>query len=159
KTVNISDSYAGALGTLTATDSNPYASHAFTYSRTVSGSPATCTQYDNTATIVETAQTAGKTVTVCVGVDLTVSKTKTPGLARPLAGPAGRTSLRTDRRQAPPATRSGPRPTLSGRPSMSRTPSMAWRFPLASSPPPTPLHTQARPSRTRGPSWCRDPAA
>ncbi|TME11058.1 MAG: hypothetical protein E6I69_00915 [Chloroflexi bacterium] len=82
KTVNISDSYAGALGTLTATDSNPYASHAFTYSRTVSGSPATCTQYDNTATIVETAQTAGKTVTVCVGVDLTVSKTTTPGFTR-----------------------------------------------------------------------------
>ncbi len=34
-----------------------------------------CTKYDNTATITETDQSADETVEVCVGKDLTVSKT------------------------------------------------------------------------------------
>ena len=37
----------------------------------------TCTSYDNTATITETKQTASKTVTVCVGKDLTVARRRT----------------------------------------------------------------------------------
>jgi hypothetical protein len=75
KTVHVTDSYGGALGTVTATDSAPFASATFTYSRTFAGVGGTCTDYDNTAKITETGQSADKKVTVCVGLDLTVSKT------------------------------------------------------------------------------------
>lgn len=44
----------------------PPGSATFTYLRTVNNSaPGTCTSYDNTATIVQTSQTASQTVTVC----------------------------------------------------------------------------------------------
>ncbi len=66
---------AGDLGTVTATDAAPFAAASFTYARTVSGVAGACTKYDNTATIVETKQTADKSVTLCVGKDLTISKT------------------------------------------------------------------------------------
>jgi large repetitive protein len=75
KTVHVIDTFGGNLGTVTATDSTPFASNSFTYSRTVSGVTGTCTNYDNTATITETNQSSSKTVTVCVAKDLTVSKT------------------------------------------------------------------------------------
>ena len=65
----------GDLGTVTATDGAPFATATFTYDRTESGVAGTCTSYDNTATITETKQSASKTVTVCVGKDLTVTKT------------------------------------------------------------------------------------
>ncbi len=42
----------------------------------------TCTEYDNTATITETGQNDSKTVEVCVGLDLTVSKTANAGIRR-----------------------------------------------------------------------------
>jgi hypothetical protein len=82
KTVHVTDSYGGNLGTVTATDSAPFAKGTFTYTRTESGVAGTCTEYDNTATITETNQTASKTVTVCVAKDLTVSKTATPTFTR-----------------------------------------------------------------------------
>src|SRR5207237_1439741 len=59
------DSYAGSLGTVTATDAQPFASHAFAYSRTVNVPTNDCVKYTNTATIVETGQSADKTVEVC----------------------------------------------------------------------------------------------
>ena len=40
-----------------------------------SGAAGKCTDYDNTATITETEQSASQKVTLCVGKDLTVSKT------------------------------------------------------------------------------------
>lgn len=82
KTITVSDSYGGTLGTLTATDEQPFASGSFKYARTESGSAGTCTSYDNTATIVETNQMANKTVTLCVGKDLVVTKTATPSFTR-----------------------------------------------------------------------------
>jgi hypothetical protein len=63
--VTITDSYAGLLGTLTATEEEPYASATFTYARTVSVPAFNCAFYDNTATIVETGQTANQEVEVC----------------------------------------------------------------------------------------------
>ncbi len=76
KTIHVTNSFKGALGTVTATDTAPFASASFTYKRTTllawSGK---CTKYDNTATITETDQSADETVEVCVGKDLTVSKT------------------------------------------------------------------------------------
>ena len=42
------------LGSVTATDSAPWATGTFTYKRTLSGVAGTCTKYDNTATIEET---------------------------------------------------------------------------------------------------------
>ncbi len=49
--------------------------HTFTYSLTKSGVAGECTDYTNTASLLETGQSAAKTVTVCVGLDLTVTKT------------------------------------------------------------------------------------
>ncbi len=68
KTVTITDTFNGStttLGTLTATDSTPYTSATYTYSRTVSVPRNGCFTYNNTATIVETDQTAGASVQVC----------------------------------------------------------------------------------------------
>ncbi len=75
KTVHVTDSLGGNLGTVTATDGEPYASKDFTYSKSFAGEPGTCKTYDNTATITETGDTASAQVKVCVGQDLTVSKT------------------------------------------------------------------------------------
>src|SRR5262249_37709763 len=68
QTVTVTDSLAGTLGTLTATDSMPFASSApgYTYSRTVTGTPGTCKTFDNTATIVQTGQFSSQSVKVCV---------------------------------------------------------------------------------------------
>jgi hypothetical protein len=82
KTVHVTDSYGGDLGTVTATDGAPFAKGTFTYDRTESGVAGNCTKYDNTATITETNQTASKTVTLCVGKDLTVTKTATASKSR-----------------------------------------------------------------------------
>ncbi|MEN6570795.1 MAG: hypothetical protein ABFD24_03040 [Anaerolineaceae bacterium] len=82
KTVNVTDTLGGALGSVTATDGTPYASQTFNYSHDFAGIGGTCTNYDNTATITETAQSDSKTVTVCVGLDLTVTKTATPTFTR-----------------------------------------------------------------------------
>ncbi len=82
KTVNVTDTYAGDLGAVTATDSAPFATASFTYSRTESGVPGTCTEYDNTATIVETEQSDDATVELCVTEDLTVSKDANPTFTR-----------------------------------------------------------------------------
>jgi hypothetical protein len=68
ETINVTDSYAGALGTVTANDSAPFASQAFTYSRTVPVPANTCQDYPNTATIVETGATASQSVRVCGAV-------------------------------------------------------------------------------------------
>src|SRR5262249_18777297 len=84
-TVNVTDTFAGTLGTLTATNSAPFAAATYTYSRPITGTPGTCTSFDNTATIVQTIQpgpSASQTVKVCVGLNLTVSKTATPYLTR-----------------------------------------------------------------------------
>ena len=82
KTIYITDTYSGDLGTLTATDGEPYASGTFTYSREVAGVPGTCKTFDNTAAIVDTNESASQTVTLCVGADLTVSKTAVPSFTR-----------------------------------------------------------------------------
>jgi hypothetical protein len=60
-TLTVTDTYKGALGTVTI----PPGLGTFTYSRTVTVAPGTCQNFDNTATIVETNQSASKTVTAC----------------------------------------------------------------------------------------------
>lgn len=75
KTIHVTDSYAHDLGTVTATDAAPFTTATFNYDRTESGVAGTCTQYDNTAEITETGQDADKSVILCVGSDLTVTKT------------------------------------------------------------------------------------
>jgi hypothetical protein len=72
KTVTVTDTYwtnlpsptTVTLGTCTATDTTPFASCTFKYSRTITVKPG-CFFYDNTATIKETGQTAKKEVEVC----------------------------------------------------------------------------------------------
>ena len=74
KTVTVTDTFNGTtttLGTVTATTTIPYTSRTFSYSRSIAvpsscqGSSGNCKSYTNTAKIVETGQTASKTVTVC----------------------------------------------------------------------------------------------
>ncbi len=67
----------GTLDYLDAPDSTDY-----TYSAQFAGTAGTCTDYDNTAEITETGQTATATVKVCVGADLTVTKTAAGGFTR-----------------------------------------------------------------------------
>jgi hypothetical protein len=64
--VNVTDSYAGTLGTACVGDANP---KTFTYSRTVPVPANGCVSYDNTATFTTndtgTTGSASRTVTVC----------------------------------------------------------------------------------------------
>jgi len=84
-TVTDPNAPANPLGTAcVGTDDNP---KAFTYAHTFSGDPGgTCTSHDNTATFTtdtnNTTGSASKTVKVCVGKDLTVSKTASPAFTR-----------------------------------------------------------------------------
>src|SRR5262249_53642227 len=77
--VAVNDTQGGFLGTVSYTDPSPTS---FTYSKTQTGVAGTCTNYDNTATFTTnttgTTGSASQTVTVCVGKDLTVSKTANP---------------------------------------------------------------------------------
>ncbi len=81
--VTVTDSMSGDLGTVCATDANPTF---FTYAKTVTGEAGTCKNFDNTATF--TTNTSGVTgsasvgVKLCVGADLTVTKTATPFFTR-----------------------------------------------------------------------------
>jgi len=78
--VSVTDTLGGTLGTATYLDANP---KTFTYSQTFSGDPGgTCTDHPNTATIDQTDQSASQSVTVCVGANLTASKTATPAFTR-----------------------------------------------------------------------------
>lgn len=77
--VTVTDTFGGNLGTVSSTDPSPTT---FPYSHTFTDPAGTCTTHDNTATF--TTDTTGatgsdsKSVKVCVGADLTVSKTATP---------------------------------------------------------------------------------
>jgi hypothetical protein len=65
KTITVTDSYAGTLGTATATDSSPFTSKTFTYSRTFTVPTNNCVTYKNTASIFETGQMDSASVEVC----------------------------------------------------------------------------------------------
>ncbi len=92
QTITVTDTFNGGtpttLGMLTATDDlQNLASVSFPDQAIVSGVAGTCTDYTNTATFTATddAQVTGsadKTVTVCVGTDLTVTKTAIPSFTR-----------------------------------------------------------------------------
>jgi len=68
QTITVTDTFNGAtntLGTLTATDAEPYASAEYKYSQTVNVPTWDCVSYTNVAKIVETGQQASQTVKVC----------------------------------------------------------------------------------------------
>jgi large repetitive protein len=81
--VTVTDTRKGTLGTASYTDASP---KNFTYAWDSTGTPGACTNYDNTATFTtNTTATTGndsQRVTVCVGLDLTVTKTATPTYTR-----------------------------------------------------------------------------
>jgi hypothetical protein len=81
--VNVTDTLGGPLGTVLSTDPSPTP---FIYSNTVAGTPGTCVTIDNTATFTtnttDTTGSDGATAKVCVGLDLTVSKTATSSFTR-----------------------------------------------------------------------------
>ena len=86
QTITVHDTFNGnttTLGTVTAT--NPPAAPAsasFQYSHTVAAPAGTCNTYNNTAVIVETGQSAGRSVQVCGGADLTLTVSATPQFTR-----------------------------------------------------------------------------
>ena len=68
KTVTVTDSYTGTLGTVTATDTMPFTSATYTYSRALplpNLVTNNCVHYTNVASIVATGQTASSNVEVC----------------------------------------------------------------------------------------------
>ncbi|HET7419202.1 MAG TPA: hypothetical protein VFL27_02345, partial [Candidatus Dormibacteraeota bacterium] len=81
--VSVTDTLGGALGTVAYTDPSPTS---FKYSFAVTGIPGTCVTQDNTATFTtsdtNTTGSDSKTVKLCVGEDLQVSKTATPSFTR-----------------------------------------------------------------------------
>ena len=72
KTVTVTDTQGGTLGTVTATDTTPYTTQTFTYKKTFSPPASGCTTVNNTATIVETGQTASAAVKDCNSGALTM---------------------------------------------------------------------------------------
>jgi hypothetical protein len=82
--VEVNDTIGGDLGPACVTNANnPIV---FTYSHDFTGTPGACTDYPNTATFTTndtgTTGQASQSVKVCVGADLTASKTATPYFTR-----------------------------------------------------------------------------
>jgi hypothetical protein len=83
--VTVTDTLGGKLGQVCAGGDNPTV---FPYSYIVTGTPGRCVTQDNTATFTATdnAQVTGSsntvTVKLCVGADLSVSKTAVPSFTR-----------------------------------------------------------------------------
>jgi hypothetical protein len=84
--VHVTDTMGGDLGTVKVGGDNP---KSFTYPVTISGSDlpqaGNCKSYDNTASFTSNSGQTGdasQTVKVCVGADLTVSKTANPSFDR-----------------------------------------------------------------------------
>jgi hypothetical protein len=68
QTITVTDTFNGVtttLGTLTGADSSPFTTATYNYPRTVNVPLTNCVKYTNTATIVETGQTASQTIEVC----------------------------------------------------------------------------------------------
>ena len=66
--ITVTDTFNGVtttLGTLTATDSSPFASATYTYPHTVRVPQFNCVRFTNTAVIVETGQSGSQTVEIC----------------------------------------------------------------------------------------------
>ena len=81
--ITVVDDKTDPLNPVTLGTSDYYAGpFVFTYSLDKQGVAGTCTDYTNTAVIDETEQSDSQTVTVCVGKDLTVTKTATASLDR-----------------------------------------------------------------------------
>jgi len=82
ESIDVEDSLHGFLGTVEVGESPK----SFEYEEEFEGVPGTCTEYDNTATFVtndtETEGEASRTVEVCEGADLEVSKTAEPSFER-----------------------------------------------------------------------------
>jgi hypothetical protein len=76
KTVTVVDDKTDPANPVTlGTWNHADGAHTYTYSLTKAGVAGQCSDYTNTASLTETGQSASKTVTVCVGEDLIVSKT------------------------------------------------------------------------------------
>lgn len=73
--VNVTDNF-NSTGAVALSPANICDDHTYTYKREITGVPGTCTVYPNTASIdTVPAITASQEVKLCVGKDLTVSKT------------------------------------------------------------------------------------
>lgn len=72
RTIHVTDSQGGALGTVTASDSQPFTSKTFTYSKAFAPPSSGCATVNNTATITETGQQAKFAVQNCNSGALTM---------------------------------------------------------------------------------------
>jgi hypothetical protein len=81
--VDVSDTLEGTLGTVCVGDDNPTT---YQYGITFNDPAGTCTEHDNTASFTGddsgATDSASQSVLVCVGADLTVSKTAAPAFNR-----------------------------------------------------------------------------
>jgi len=111
RTVTVTDTMGASvttLGTVTATDQEPWASKTFTYTRSLAALWNMCKDYTNTATIVETEQSSSWTVTVCGSLKtgaLTIGfwqNKNGQGIIKKYCSGTSGTSLRTFLRQYPP---------------------------------------------------------
>lgn len=83
KTITVVDDKTDPANPVTLGTSDFYAGpFVFSYSLEKQGVAGACNDYTNTAVIDETDQSDSQTVTVCVGKDLTVSKTAVPSFTR-----------------------------------------------------------------------------
>ncbi|MDP9263797.1 MAG: hypothetical protein M3O85_05695 [Acidobacteriota bacterium] len=93
--VDVTDTLGGTLGTVSYTGDSP---KTFTYSYSVTGVPGTCVTQDNTATFTtnttSTTGSDGKTVRVCEGKDLTVSKTASAAYRSNITKDVDKTSVK-----------------------------------------------------------------
>ncbi len=68
KLVTVTDTFNNittTLGTVTATDTSPFASQTYKYSRTINVPKSNCVTYTNTATLVEAKKSSNRTVKLC----------------------------------------------------------------------------------------------
>lgn len=80
KTVNVTDTIGGALGSVTASDVAPFTTATFQYTKEFPV-PAACTTYPNTATITETGQSDSENVEVCKPLQIIIIKYSKGGTA------------------------------------------------------------------------------
>ena len=96
--ITVTDTLGGSLGTVNSTDPSPTT---FTYSKTFTDPAGTCTTHPNTATFTATDNqtvtgSSSQTVKVCVGADLTVSKTATPTFTSSISKSVDKTEIDTN---------------------------------------------------------------
>ena len=90
KVIHVTDTLGGTLGTVTASDTEPYATRQFQYTHTITAPASGCSNTPNTASITETGQEAKQSVEVCAPTQIVLKKYTRGGVGTftfPVNGP------------------------------------------------------------------------